>query len=202
MRRVVAFAVCGLTLGACTSGNLDMFKLEKSQATVRLESEPAGAEAKLSTGATCKTPCALPVDADVGKVTVTYALEGYQPQELEVNIVQTSGEPAHVSPDPAVVELEALPSNRRRPAKKRSAPKKPAAAKPAAAAKKPAARRPAAAKQAPAPQPAAAAAPPPPPAAAAPATTQSSSPWPAPAATSQPAPAPWPTAPGQAPAQQ
>ena len=182
MRRLLAFAVCGLSLGACTSG--DLFKLERTQVTLRLESEPPGADAKVSSGPSCKTPCAVPVEA-TGELTVTYTLEGYLPQEALVQIVQPADlrdGPARANPNPVYVELEAAPRppGRRRPAAKRPAPKKPVAKQPAAkkpAAKKPAAKRPAAKRPAT----------PPPPAAA---------PEPAPAPQANPS-SPWPPAPGQ-----
>jgi hypothetical protein len=198
MRRFLALAVCGLSLGACTSG--DLFKLDAGQVTLQLESEPPGADARLSTGATCKTPCAAPASTATGELTVTYTLEGYQPQEATVQIVQSLDpreDPARAVPNPVFVELVAVPkpSVRRRPARPRAAPKKPAAKQPAA--NRPAARRPAAARRAAQP----AAAPPEPaapePAAAQPAASQAA-PWPAPAA--EPAPAssaPWPAPPRQ-----
>jgi len=199
MRRFLAFAVCGLSLGACTSG--DLFKLDASQVTLRLESEPLGADARVSNGATCKTPCAVPVNAATGELTVIYTLEGYQPQEAAVQIVQSPDPreaPARAVPNPVRVELVAVPkpSVRRRPTNRRPAAKKPAAQKPASkkpAAKKPAAKRPAAQ------QPAAAQ---PDQQPAAPAATQAA-PWPGPQ--QQPAPAaasPWPTPPPSQPAQQ
>jgi hypothetical protein len=173
-----------LSLGACTSA--DLFRLDTPQVTLRLESQPAGAEAKISSGGTCKTPCAVSVNSTVGELTVAYTLEGYQPLEVAVQILPPLDPregPARVNPNPVYVELEALPKPAvRRPAKKRPAAKKPAAKKPAA--KKPAAKKPAAKRTAPAPAPAAAPAPAPAP--AAPAATQSS---------------PWPPAPGQPPAQ-
>lgn len=200
MHRTVAFAILGLSLSACTAG--DLRRLEKPQVTLQLESAPPGAEAKVSTGGTCNTPCTVPVDASAGQLTVTYTLEGYQPQEVAVQVVQSvdPAEAARASPNPVSVALEAAPKPppRRRPAKKRSAPKKPAA-KSAPAAARPAPAPAAAPAPEPSPAPAPTAAPAPAPAEPAPATSQPS-PWPAPA----PPPAqsaPWPAAPGQPPAQ-
>jgi len=181
MRRILAVAACGLSLGACTSG--DLFKLERTPIALQLESEPAGAEAKLSTGASCKTPCSLPVAATAGQLTVTYSLEKYQPQELLVYVVDSPEGPPKANPNPARIRLEALPKPppRRRPTRKGTAPKKPAP--------KPAATKPA-------PQPAAAPAPAQPaPAAPTPASAQSS-PWPAPAPAQQQT-SPWPSTPPQ-----
>ncbi|MPZ54925.1 MAG: hypothetical protein GEU91_00215 [Rhizobiales bacterium] len=181
MRRILAFAVCGLSLGACTSA--DLFKLDTTPTPVnlRLESQPPGADAKLSSGDSCKTPCTLPVNVSGGlssELTVTYTLDGYQPQALTVDVVPPLDPregPARISPNPVTAELEAAPPPaRRRPATKRVAPRKPAA--------QPAAQRPAAA---------------PAPAEPAPATAPAQAP--APAGTQS---SPWPPAPGQPPAQQ
>jgi hypothetical protein len=167
MRRILAFAACGLSLGACTSA--DLMKVEdRSPVTLRLESQPAGAEATVSGGGACRTPCSVPVNS-FGELSVTYALDGYEPQEVAVQIVQPTDPregPPRANPNPVYVELEALPGTRR-PAARRAAPKKPASARPAP--KKPAA-QPAAQRSAPPPPPAAA---PPPPAA-----PPTNSPWP------------------------
>jgi hypothetical protein len=168
MRQILVLAVCGLSLGACTSS--DMFKTEKEMVSLRVESEPPGAEARVAGGSSCRTPCSLPVDASAGRVSVTYVLDGYQAQEVAVDIVNDAREPARADPNPVMAELDPAPRGTaaKRPAKKRTAPK--------STAPKPAAKKPAAKKSRPAAPPAAEAAPAP--AAPAPATTQSS-PWPA-----------------------
>jgi hypothetical protein len=198
MRRVLAFAVCGLSLGACTS--TDIFKMDTTPtpAMLQVESDPPGADAKLSTGgASCKTPCSLPVTATTGEFTVIYSLPGYETEAVQVAVSAPGGslEAPHLDPNPARIEME-----KAQPAvTKRRAPRKPAAKKPAATAKpagaatttttttvKPAARKPAARRPAPAPAPAAAAPAP----ASAPAASAPASPWPAtPPASTQPAPA-------------
>jgi hypothetical protein len=164
MRTVVAIAVCGLSLAACSSlPSWMQFELPKSTpaaTTMQFESEPAGAEARTSTGQTCRTPCSLAVTAN--EFTVSFALPGYQPQTVPVRVVpsadprdtNTEGEaaPPRLVPNPVFVELQPMPV----------AP--PARKKPVAA-KKP--------KPAPKPAPAAMAPAPPPPPAPAPA-----SPWP------------------------
>jgi len=189
MRRFLAFAVCGLSLGACTSG--DLLKLDTGQVTLQVESEPPGADARVSNGVTCKTPCSVPVATTAGDLTVVFALEGYQPQEASVQIVQSLDlreAPPRVVPNPVRVELVAVPRPpaRRRPARRSPAPKQPAAQKQAPS-------RSAAPAPAPQQEPAAA---PPPPSAPEPAASQNA-PWPAPPPSSPP-PAqnsPWPTPP-------
>ena len=153
MYRVLAIAGGALALAACSSdwASLDAFKSGPSLDTVSLESEPPGAEAKASNGQTCRTPCALALPVDAAS-SVTFTLNGYQPETERLEVIQTTGEPPRLRPNPVVVEL--TPGSA------------PAAKKPA---KKPAAKKPAA-------KPAAAAAPAPTPMTAAP--TQAPSPWP------------------------
>lgn len=153
MSRVIAVVASALALAGCTSWswspNLEFLpKSEPATTTIQLQSEPPGAEAKTSTGASCRTPCSLAVAPDKD-FSVTFALAGYQPQTVPVQVSkpevlsQDIEYPVEVAlvPNPVYVELEAAP--------------KPPARKPAPA-KKPAA---AASAQAPAPKPAAAPAP-------------------------------------------
>jgi hypothetical protein len=155
MYRVLAIAGGALALAACSSSSdwasLDAFKSGPSLDTVSLESEPPGAEAKASNGQTCRTPCALALPVDAAS-SVTFTLNGYQPETERLEVIQTTGEPPRLRPNPVVVEL--APGSA------------PGAKKPA---KKPAAKKPAA-------RPTAAAAPAPAPMTAAPA--QAPSPWP------------------------
>lgn len=156
MYRVLTIIGGALALAACSSTpdwmNLDGFKPGASLDTVSFESEPPGAEAKASNGQTCRTPCslALPVDA---ASSVTFTLNGYQPETEKLDAITATGEPPRLRPNPVVVELTP------------AAPPPKAAKKPT---KKPAAKKPA--------RPKTTAAPPPPTVTAAPA--QSPSPWP------------------------
>ena len=63
MHRVFAIIGCALALAGCSSttelSSLDVFKTGPVMDTVRIESEPPGAEAKASSGQSCTTPCAL-----------------------------------------------------------------------------------------------------------------------------------------------
>jgi hypothetical protein len=93
-----------------------------------------------------------------GPLTVTFTLNGYQPESETLEPISNPGSATQMRPNPVMVELTPAPA----------APKPPA--------KKPPAKRPAAKK--PAPKPAAAAAP------AAP-QQQAPSPWPAPPAGQQ-----------------
>lgn len=162
MYRVIAIIGGALALAACTSSSDlgDLFKPAPTMDTVRFESEPPGADAKTSNGQTCKTPCALALPT-AGPLSVTFTLAGYQSVSEDIEVIQNTGSPPSLRPNPVVVELSPAPPAppAKKPARRRPVAKKPAAPKPAAAAPAPA----------PAAQPAAPAAPAP----------QGASPWPA-----------------------
>jgi hypothetical protein len=188
MRRAVAIAAVGLSMAGC-SGMPELPSLSlggPAATTVQFESEPSGAEARTSTGQTCRTPCAQAIASN--DFTVTFTLNGYQTQTIPVRIASsiepidpnTGRVPApRLVPNPVFAELQPAappPPPRRRAAPK---PRKPPVAqqqqqqpKPAASSAKPPA---APAAQAPAPAPAAAW-PPPPASQSAPPTAA----WPAP----------------------
>jgi hypothetical protein len=160
MYRVLAVIGSAFALAACSSSsdwmNLDALKPGPSLDTVSLESEPPGAEAKASNGQTCRTPCALALPVDAAS-SVTFTLNGYQPETEKLEAITSTGEPPRLRPNPVVVELTpAGPAVAKKPA-----PKKPAAKKPASR-----------------PKPAAAAAPAPAPSPMTAAPAQASSPWP------------------------
>jgi hypothetical protein len=140
MYRVLAIVGGALTLAACSSTpdwmNMDGLKPSPILDTVRFESEPPGAEAKASNGQTCRTPCALALPVS-GPMTVTFTLNGFQPESETIEPVSATGNPAQFRPNPVTVELTPAPPQ---PAKK-TTPKKKASSKTAA---KPAARKPAA----------------------------------------------------------
>jgi hypothetical protein len=141
MYRVLAIAGGALALAACSSSSdwasLDAFKSGPSLDTVSLESEPPGAEAKASNGQTCRTPCALALPVDAAS-SVTFTLNGYQPETERLEVIQTAGDPPRLRPNPVVVELTpGSPPAAKKPAKK-PATKKPATRPTAAAAPAPA----------------------------------------------------------------
>src|SRR3954468_23483703 len=51
--------------------------------SLTIESDPPGADAKASLGASCRTPCMIPVPGD-REFTVNYSLPGYLPQVVPV----------------------------------------------------------------------------------------------------------------------
>ncbi|MGC1695657.1 MAG: hypothetical protein WA743_10325 [Pseudolabrys sp.] len=112
MYRVIAIVIGGLTLAACSSTpdwmNLDALKPAPVKDTVRFESEPPGAEAKTSDGQTCRTPCALAV-ATGGPVTVSFALNGYQPDSETIEPISSNNGFPEMRPNPVQVELTPAP---------------------------------------------------------------------------------------------
>ncbi len=136
MYRIFAIVGGALALAACSSSsdwmNLDALKPGPSLDTVSLESEPPGAEAKASNGQSCRTPCALALPVDAAS-SVTFTLNGYQPETERLEVIQTTGEPTRLRPNPVVVELSpAPPPSAKKPAKK-PPPKRAAQVRPATA---------------------------------------------------------------------
>lgn len=128
MMRFAAIAACGVALAACASGS-DAFKTTVATATLQFESEPAGAEVKLSSGQTCRTPCALAVPAT--DLTANFTLTGYQPVSVPVKVVppdevrpdgegETAPPTVRFSPSPVTAELtRAAPARRGAPQQRR-----------------------------------------------------------------------------------
>jgi hypothetical protein len=129
MKRVIAVTACGLALAACSTSmpSLDFFKSTPPTEVLRVESEPPGADARTSQGQSCRTPCELTVQTG-GEIAVTYALNGYQPQTLQVRpeVPPTSygetgtGTSGRLQPNPVYAELQPIkpPPKKKRPAVK------------------------------------------------------------------------------------
>jgi hypothetical protein len=143
MGRSAALLAAALMLAACSSfSDLALNSIDQRTTDLQLESEPAGAEAKTSLGPSCRTPCALPI-GPVLDFTVTFTLDGYQPQTLAVKVIRTYARPdwegktradPEFDPNPTHAVLVAVPPPPE-PPKPPPAKKKPrVAAKPAAAA--------------------------------------------------------------------
>jgi hypothetical protein len=64
--------------------------------SLTIESDPPGADAKTSLGPSCRTPCMVPVAASQ-PFTVSYALNGYLPQTIEV--IPRAPEPTRFDPE-------------------------------------------------------------------------------------------------------
>ena len=121
--RFLAVIGSAAALAACSS-DMAGFKSGPFLDTVSLESEPPGADAKASNGQTCRTPCslAMPVDASA---SITFTLNGYQPETEKLEAITSTGEPPRLRPNPVVVELSpGAPSTAKKSTK--PATKKPA----------------------------------------------------------------------------
>ena len=88
--------------------------------SLTIESDPPGADAKTSLGASCRTPCMIPVAAD-REFTVSYALNGYLPQVVPVRRECPNGQVRarsrgggavrrpDLTPNPVYAQLEPAP---------------------------------------------------------------------------------------------
>lgn len=110
IRTVSALMAASLLLGGCWMPSpAYMFADKPKEAAVmlRLESEPAGAEAQASFGMSCHTPCILPLGGD-GEFVVTFVRPGYLPVTvpISVQVPQTRREDPEISldrPSPRIV---------------------------------------------------------------------------------------------------
>lgn len=103
---------------------MDFFKSTPSTEMVRIESEPPGAEAKTTSGQSCRTPCELSVQPG-NDTSVSLALSGYQSQTVALRAESDGGK---LGPNPLYVELQtAAPAAAKKKKKVAAAkPKKPA----------------------------------------------------------------------------
>lgn len=129
MRKIIVVAAglsAGLGLAGCSSVSMPSmpsfsgFKSEPQAVTVQFESLPVGAEAKVPSGQTCKTPCSMAVPAADG-FSVTFSAPKYQSETVPVLVVRqqadSSGNPDYVQgqsiativdPNPVYAELKPL----------------------------------------------------------------------------------------------
>jgi len=135
--RALVFAGFALLLCACSGwprgagfGLFDSTPAVPPTASIDLDSEPQGAEAKTSLGASCRTPCALEVPTS-GAFSVTFSREGYIAQTVPVQVQPGQEAPSvKFTPNPVFAELGPAPGAKKKPAAK-PAPK-PTAATPGA----------------------------------------------------------------------
>ena len=107
MYRVLAVAGTALVLAGCASNNSDLskyFRNEPVLETVRFESEPPGADARTSTGQSCRTPCALPLAGAQG-FDVTFTMAGFQPSVQKVEVFAVGDGTTRLRPNPVLAEL-------------------------------------------------------------------------------------------------
>jgi hypothetical protein len=105
MSRVIAVLACGFSVAACSASmpSLNFLSSSPSTEALRIESKPPGAEAKTSSGQSCRTPCELSVQPS-GEVSVRLALSGYQPQTVSVR--PDGSAQGVLAPNPIFVEFQ------------------------------------------------------------------------------------------------
>lgn len=134
MSRVIAIAACGILVAACSMSmpSLDFFRSGPPTEVLRIESEPPGADARTAEGQSCRTPCELTVPS-TGEVAISFALQGYTPQTINVRAEAPAtsyaegAPPARMQPNPVYAELTPAVPGRQK--KQKSSPKKKVAAK-------------------------------------------------------------------------
>jgi hypothetical protein len=116
--RAMAVVAGGLGLAACSFAmpSMDFFSSKPTTASLSIESNPPGADAKLSTGGNCRTPCSQTV-ALGNEFTVTVSLNGYMPETRMVK--PTSADAAVLEPNPLFVELKPTVAAKPPPPKKK-----------------------------------------------------------------------------------
>jgi hypothetical protein len=132
MRRVIVIALSGTALAGCSSLSWDTFKPAPLVVQLQLESVPSGAEARASTGQTCKTPCSVAVPASEAGFSVSFALPRFHPETVPVQVINIPGDLGSpdvlkVDPNPVVVQLRPAGPP---PKPVRAKPKKPKPPKP------------------------------------------------------------------------
>ncbi|WP_184260766.1 hypothetical protein [Rhodopseudomonas rhenobacensis] len=132
MRRVIVIAAASLGLAGCSSFSLDAFKSAPPPVTVQLDSVPQGAEARTSTGSSCKTPCSVEVPG-ADSFSVTFTLPKFQVATVPVTVTRTPGDftsppTTTIDPNPIVAELQALGPVKKQSKNVRKRKPKPAAA--------------------------------------------------------------------------
>ena len=125
--RAIGVVAGGLGLAACSFAmpSMDFFSSKPTTASLSIESNPPGADARLSIGGNCRTPCSQSV-ALGSEFTVTVSLNGYGPETRTVRPVSaeasagSSGAAALLDPNPLFVELKPnAPPPKAPPAKKK-----------------------------------------------------------------------------------
>ncbi|HLX15463.1 MAG TPA: hypothetical protein VKS24_09680 [Bradyrhizobium sp.] len=137
MRRFIAIAATATSLAGCSSFSVDYFKSAPPPVQLQLESTPPGADARTSIGPTCKTPCAVSVTPPEGGFTVSYAMTGFQPATVPVQVIRSPGSlmssgTTKIEPNPVFAQLQPVapppPIKPIRPKRKKPKTAAPAAA--------------------------------------------------------------------------
>ena len=111
MRRAIAIAFAAASLGGCSGCHWDSLKPAPTMVDVQLQSSPPGADAKTSLGPGCKTPCSVSVPAPDTAFSVSFSMDRFQPETVEVQVTRNTGAfnsapPVVLDPNPVVAELQ------------------------------------------------------------------------------------------------
>src|SRR6266571_8902470 len=130
MKRAVVIVASGLTLAGCAStSDLLPGVFGPGTGELSLASEPPGADARTSTGQTCRTPCKLLLPLNTGDFTVTFSAPGRMAQVVPVAIRPPDAAGSRFDPNPVVAQLDPLTPPPAAKKKKVVTGKKPAAKK-------------------------------------------------------------------------
>jgi hypothetical protein len=108
--RPVLLLFYSAALSACSAipelGGADPLKISPG-------SNPSGADASLSTGASCKTPCSLPAPDKGGDYNVTFTFTSYAPRTIPIHVSINQGhwysaETTNINPNPVMAELQPI----------------------------------------------------------------------------------------------
>jgi hypothetical protein len=145
MTRVAVIIGASLALTGCSSFSVGDWMPSMSggggSIPLRIESDPPGADARMSTGQSCRTPCTITVPA-ADSLTVAFALAGYETQTVPIDLVRGSTGPDYtppqLSPNPVMAMLRPAGPPPAAKTKKKTKPKPrtaaPASERPAPAA--------------------------------------------------------------------
>jgi hypothetical protein len=109
MRKGLMWILCGSVLSGCSGSGIPGLGGEATK--VALESNPPGANASLSSGGSCKTPCTLPAPDKAGDYNVTFGLTGHAPVTIQIHVSMNkenwySAETATVAPNPVTAVFQ------------------------------------------------------------------------------------------------
>ena len=107
MKKALVLALCGAAVSACSN----IPGLGGDPPKVSIESNPPGANASLSSGGSCRTPCSLPAPDKSGEYQVTFGLTGYSAHTVTIKVTASkenwySSEKITVEPNPVTTTLQ------------------------------------------------------------------------------------------------
>jgi PEGA domain len=116
VRKTFVLIACGVLVSACSN----IPGLGGDPAKVSLESMPPGANASLSSGGSCRTPCTLPAPDKAGDYNVTFGLAGHTTQTIPIKVTTKkenwySSEIATVEPNPVTATMQPTGAAGRKP---------------------------------------------------------------------------------------